>query len=122
MKQGEIVRSFTALMWLGNQHMNRNDAWAVFELTESAEKVIQFQAAEEQKLVEKYGAETDGNGMYKFKDHDSLTKFEQGLNELRELEAEGLNPLKISLAANPDITISPKEIKDLKGVVDIVKG
>ena len=122
MKQGDIVRSYPALMWLGNQHMNRDDAWAVFEFTESAEKIIQFQAAEERKLVEKYGAEMDSNGMFKFKDHESFVKFEDEMNALHELEAEGLKPLKISLAANPDITISPKEIKDLKGVVDIVKG
>ena len=122
MKQGEIVNSFSALMWLSNQHMNRDDAWDLYELMEKAEKILQFQSTEERKLVVKFNGISNEDGSVTFKKREDYEQYQKELQKLQDKDAEGLKPLDISLKNNPDVTISPAEIKALKGVVNISKG
>lgn len=119
MNQGDVIKAFPALISLTEQRMDAATAWKLFTLMEKFEGVIRFQRDAEQKLVEQYEGKYNEDGSITFKERGRFAEFSKKLEELHGINLDfEIEPIEIDITAN-SIQISPRDIMNLKGIVEI---
>ena len=125
MTQGQIMAAFPALNSLKKQRISASVSWDIYEMAMACSKIVDFQAAEERKLIEEMDLKADENGFVAFKSKEKRDEFIARMNEIHDVPAEiGLAEIVIDLddPDNNGIKVSAEEIEQLKGLVSFVKG
>lgn len=109
MTQKQAITAYGTIIKIGGKVSGKN-AFALFRLKQQLKEVVEFQAEEEMKLVEKYNGQITENGQIII-DHESRPKFIKEREELGSMECD-IQPVEIG-----EIDITLDEIEALNGFV-----
>lgn len=116
--QGQMVKAYVPLADLKGQRMSSPaKAIAIWNLWKAAESAMDFQIAEEQKMIENCHAEVLGKGRLMFKSPEDEQGYKDAWAELAGLELD-VDVKPVILNADDSISISGEGIQALKGLVN----
>ena len=114
--QGKVVTAVAAINRI-RQRVKGHDALNLFHLKNKLQEQVDFQAEEEQKLIDEFGGKVADNGMVLIDDAEKRKAFQEEYMKLLELDVEiETSPLSMSLDRNPDITL--EDIEQLDGFIN----
>ena len=101
--QGQALKAYTALMGMGKKAVGKA-AFSLFRMKSQLKTVIDFQAEQEQAMVERNGGKITEDGKILFAEVDQRKAFATERAELEQMEIE---------PAIPEITLKAKDIPDI---------
>ena len=116
MKQKQALKAYTTIIAMGKR-VRGKAAFGLFRLKKDLKEVIDFQAEEEMKLIEKYGGTIMEGGIVTIEDEEKRLAFLKEKEELGEMDIDQeINPVTIGTDSITDINIW--EIEALEGFVN----
>jgi len=110
----DAINAYSMLTKIGDKVTGRI-AFDLYQLKMCLKPIVEFQAEEEKKLIDKYGGEIKDNGMLEIKDQKKREAFLNQRNETENLPCD-INKISIGIDKIPDITMT--EIEALSKFVD----
>jgi hypothetical protein len=101
--QGQALKAYTALMGMGRKAVGKA-AFSLFRMKQQLKTVIDFQAEQEQAMVERHGGQITEDGKILFAEVEQRKAFAK---ERAELERMEIDP------EIPEITMKAKDIPDI---------
>ena len=127
MTQIELVNAYKALSHLAVQTLPLKAAYGIHKLRRALLPAWEFQVAQEQALIERYGGEVDGSTIRFGDPHDPgvverAKAYTEAINDLNALEADYDPQPPVRMALTNDIVLSANEIDALDGFVTFEGG
>lgn len=111
----QALNAYVTITRMGKKATGKN-AFALFRMKQKLKELIEFQAEEEQKLVEAHGGTIAEDGTITIKDEDQRIAFSADKAKLYELPVDPeIEPVTVELDGIPEITMD--EIEALDGFV-----
>jgi hypothetical protein len=120
MTQYQLLQAIPALGTLGSLKLPMKKAYGIYNLAKKANEAKDFFIEQEKKLIEDYHAEVNENGQISFKEAEDFKGFNEKYTELKTLEAEGIEPIELSIESLGDQELSAADLASLEGVVNFV--
>lgn len=116
MKQGDIIKAYKATAKLAEQKLPLTTAYKIFKLREQMKPAWDFQAQEENKLMDEYRPEPGENGTVKFRTVEEKCGFEDRLKEIADMESD-VEITPVTLPLTDDIAITVGDLADMQMVI-----
>lgn len=111
--QGKAVSAYLALTRMGQVRLPSTVAYKLFKLKSALKGAYDFQAEEEQKMIDEFGGKMLENGQIIIGDEAQRGLFKQAQKKLEETEIDvEVNPISLSSAEIREITINDLEALD----------
>lgn len=118
MKQSKINNAYGALTKLAHRQLPAKTAFYVYKLTKKVEEIYSFAVEQERKLIDKYHAEIQSDGMILFKNASDKESFQAEFAELNNLEHDiGTDPIVIKIDDLGEQTLSMSDIFALEDFI-----
>lgn len=116
MTHGQALKAYTTIIGLRKRAKERT-AYFLFRLKEELKPLVDFQAEEEMKLIEKYDGKVNEMGFVMIEDDEKREAFLKEKEELARMVIDPeITPVKINPEKIADINI--EEIEALSGFVN----
>ena len=114
--QRQALRAYTAIRDMGRKATGKA-AFSLFRMKQQLRDIVEFQAEEEQKLVEQFGGQVSEEGMILIADDAQREKFLKEKEKLYAMELDpAVEPVTVELSGLPEINMD--EIEALDGFVE----
>lgn len=121
MTQAKINNTYQYLLDIKNVRINGNSARKLYFLRKELESHFQFYIDESRKLIEEYGGTLGEKGQINFTNADKAKEYIKLQSELDNAEVDINTPIvQISLAQNPNLTLSENDIENVEGLIEFV--
>lgn len=121
MTQAKINNTYQYLLDIKNVRINGNPARKLYFLRKELESHFQFYIDESRKLIEEYGGTLGEKGQINFTNADKAKEYIKLQSELDNAEVDINTPIvQISLAQNPNLTLSENDIENVEGLIEFV--
>jgi hypothetical protein len=120
MKIQQLLNALPVMQKLIGLKLPIRKAHKVFLMAKKADEQKEFFVQEEKKLIEKFDAEMQEDGIIHFKDAESHASFIAADRELCQLEIDGFDPIYLTYDDMGDETFTATDIAALDGVVIFV--
>ena len=118
MTQRRLVAAYKALSELYGREWPFRQAYALMKLMGELQAAYDFQAAQEERLLAKYGGEVREGGLAVFDAPEKRAAFEEELNALGDMEQAPPEGAPAKLTVGRGLSISPRALKALEGFVE----
>ena len=113
--QKQALSAYAALQRMGRKATGKA-AFTLFRMKQKLKEIVEFQAEEERKLVEKHDGKISEEGMILIADAEERKAFGEEQKELYDMEIEpAIEPVTVKLDGLPEINM--EEIEALDGFV-----
>lgn len=111
--QGKVIAAFGALLSVSQQKIPSFAAFKLFRLKKALAEIVDFQAEQEQKIVEELGGSIDKMGRFHLPNDEKTNEYIEKHKELDALECE-VNTERITMFMKevPEISVSEMEALD----------
>ena len=112
-EQGKVTIAFKALLDISQKQIPSFAAFKLFRLKKALQEVIDFQAEQEQKMMEEIGGSIDSMGRFHFDNEEKSKEFIERHKEMDKLECEiNIERMSMFMKEIPEISISEMESLD----------
>ena len=114
--QRQALNAYVALTRMGKKATGKA-AFSLFRMKQKLKDVVEFQAEQEQQLVERFGGKVSEEGMIMIADDDQRKAFLEDREKLHSMELEpAVEPVTVEISGLPEINM--EEIEALDGFVE----
>lgn len=115
-----ILNAATAIQKIMELKLPIKKAHAIYFLAKQINEQRDFFIKEEKKLIEKFNAEVDDQGLVTFKTPELKTGFLQEHNALKDFDILDIQPIELSFEDLDKAELAPTEIMQLEDVITFV--
>lgn len=121
MTQEQLVSAYKALTRLYHQQLPLHASRRILKLRNQIRPAMDFQIAEENKLIEAMGLHVDPTGRIDFPDEKTAEAYTSRINEIAEMEDNDTDFDPVELPLLDNMVISGADIDALEGFIKFIE-